>query len=193
MKRAHTGAAGDAATGYTKATSGRATTSGTAQRSLEDLQAVLTVVRTFFRGRDIMNGPNTPTWFATLTFKRPQTTTLIAGSTLRSWLRKLNRRNPESRVSAVCWSVELQRRGTAHIHALMAGGRSPLHGHCDHCLTSDLRPFYILNESWWHHHGMARFRPYDDERGGGCAAYVLKYILSDECEDWGLWDAGKDY
>ena len=162
----------------------------------DNRSAVIETVQKFFRGPNRSLFEAAPiTWFATMTFRNARATAQGVPSALKSWLRLLNQRNPESRCTSVCWSVELQKRGTAHIHALLAGGRQMSHGHCNRCIAelpcrSD--GYRILKESWFHHFGIARFQPYDDSIGRGGMTYVLKYILSDECEGWGLWEAGKE-
>lgn len=162
------------------------------QASLDCLrrrQAIVETVRKFFQG-------DQPDWFASMTFRRAETTALIAVSTLRSWLSQVARHNSAHRFRLVLWSVEAQRRGTAHLHALLAGGRTASTGHCARCdppLSSRPPSYRVWKESWYYHHGLARFLPYDVDLGAGGATYVCKYILSDECEDWGLWEAGEDF
>jgi len=164
--------------------------------AIDSREAVIETVKKFFgpRGRKIP--PDPPEWFVTLTFRNPKTTSQGAPSALKLWLSRYNQRNPLGRFRLVCWSVELQRRGTAHIHALMAGGQQISNGHCDKCiagLSCRSEPYQVHKESWNHHHGFSRWYPYDDSIGCGGVTYVLKYILSDECEGWGLWEAGKDF
>jgi hypothetical protein len=146
--------------------------------------AMVLLVRKFLLGL--------PTWFATMTFRNVKTTALGASSALRLWLSTYNRHNPSDPCRSLVWSAELQQRGTAHIHALLVGMQSHSFGHCEKC-TKEGPLYRILKESWYHHHGLARFRPYDDSVGAGGMAYVLKYILSDSCEEWGLWENGKDF
>ncbi len=158
--------------------------------------ALIKVVQRFFAGPFAPRIPQDRIqWFASMTFRRPETSPDTAASSWKSWLSRLNILNPENRVTSCVWAVEPQRRGTAHIHALLAGGRNMRQGHCRKCnegLSVDAPSYRILKESWWHHYGIARFRPYDDSIGRGGATYVLKYVLSEECEDWGFLEAGKE-
>jgi len=139
-----------------------------------------------------------PTHFATLTFRNSATRPSIATDSFRWWLQGWRAHSTSCPISRVLWCAELQSRGTAHLHALWVAGPGPTAIHCQGCLASmgwnsDLPYFHQLKESWYCHHGIARIYPFDPTRGGGCAGYVTKYILSDECSDWGLWIDGEDY
>lgn len=134
-------------------------------------------------------------YYVTLTFRNPTTRPDTAVLCLKSWLSRFKR--GYSPFSSLLWSVEPQKRGTAHIHALLESTGIPFTEHCNHCneaISSHLHKQYkALNESWWTHYGMARFKIYDEKLKFGSIAYVTKYVLSDECEDWGLWEIGKDF
>lgn len=152
--------------------------------------ALIAVVNSFFKG--------SPAYYLTMTFRKPDTRATIAVDALRCWLsvwRTQGRRCPLSRI---LFSVEAQSRGTAHLHALSDSGPPPTYSHCAKCFASmgwnsSWPTWQILKESWYQHHGIARIYPFDETRAGGCAGYVTKYILSDECCDWGLWEEGKDF
>jgi len=45
-----------------------------------------------------------------------------------------------------------------------------------------------LNESWFCHFGLARFRPYDPALKFGAVAYVVKYLFKTDLMEWGYWD-----
>lgn len=132
-------------------------------------------------------------WFVTLTFRNRQTSVQGAKVRLLQWLSKFP--VGEKPFGRVVFSVEKQFEGTAHIHALMTETSRPLSAHCERCSASskltDPR-WRRLKESWFFHAGIARFLPYRDDIGRGGIAYVMKYILSDECEDWGILDLGKE-
>jgi len=139
-----------------------------------------------------------PTHFLTLTFSEITTSPSIARDSLRWWLHRWRANKRSSPISRLLWSAELQSRGTAHIHALSVAGQHPTSPHCPSCFrkmgTNLSWPYYhIIKESWYHHHGIARVYDYDAARGGGCAGYVTKYVLSDECCDWDLWIEGEDF
>jgi len=133
----------------------------------------------------------TPTWFATMTFRNPKVTAQGAVASFQRWLSCYRRRQPDV-FQCLVWSVERQRRGTAHIHAILVGSPCPSSAHCARCKVES-KPYRTLNESWFRHWGIARWRRYDDSIGNGGLTYVTKYVLSEECEDWGLWEAGKDF
>lgn len=128
------------------------------------------------------------TWFVTMTFRNPNATALGATSALKLWLRGWRKHNPGA-FRYVMWSVEPQQRGTAHIHALMAGSQLNSREHCTHCLAESSKgaDWQRIKESWGKHHGWCRCYPYDNNIGNGGISYVCKYVLSDECEEWGLW------
>jgi len=139
-----------------------------------------------------------PTHYATLTFRKCATRTSIAVDSLRLWLSLWNKRGKSSPISSLLWSAELQQRGTAHIHALLICATTITSPHCSACfrgmgINLAWPTYHHLKESWYCHHGIARIYPFDQKRAGGCAGYVTKYILSDECCDWGLWTAGKEF
>jgi hypothetical protein len=140
-------------------------------------------------------------WFATLTFRTPTRDSLTAASRLKSWLsgftgRRSTRRDTSRHpVSSILWSAERHLSGSVHIHALLEGWGEQWLPHCKDCQGDPPHriPWKGLNESWFHHHGIARFRAYDDSIGCGGIAYVVKYVVSDACVDWSWWEQGKDY
>jgi len=146
-----------------------------------------------------------PHWWATFTFRRMLTTKTTAVESLRSWLRQWARAlqsNSECRaglepISRLVWCVELQLRGTAHIHALMVGGALTSGPHCARCFRETGWNWHwplwrVLKESWYAHHGIARIFPFDERRGGGVAGYVAKYMYKSS-SDHGFWESGKDF
>jgi hypothetical protein len=159
--------------------------------------AMVRVIKTFL-GR--------PDYWMTFTFRNAKTTAIGATEALRSWLSCWGRRQRSSLagrsacqpISQLIWCVEMQLRGTAHIHALGVSG-APISGaHCVHCYSRtawnpNWPTWRILKESWYVHSGIARIFPYDDARGGGVAAYVAKYMYKGPDSQHGLWEAGKDY
>lgn len=142
-----------------------------------------------------------PQWWVTLTFRRSTTSCLSAMGALRSWLsqwaRASLRAGGQPPIKRLVWCVELQLRGTAHIHALCIGHPEHSGPHCASCFrkmgynrSSPL--WWVLKESWFHHHGIARVYAFDTARAGGVSAYVAKYMYKDGGEH-GLWEHGKDF
>lgn len=143
-------------------------------------------------------------WFATLTFRKPIPVRLchIARFRLRSWLSAWPRiRHP---LPYLLWSAEPHLNETVHIHALLGYTPTSLTEHCDSCrkhsplyyFPEDYHapgpPWKHLKESWHHHHGIARFRPYDPKFGLTAVRYITKYITKNQ-RDWDFWQAGLDY
>ena len=146
-----------------------------------------------------------PAWWISLTFRRSNVTVQTAEESLRSWLRQwvrrgllrgVHRQGPP-RIWRLVWCVELQSRGTAHIHALSGPIPAPECPHCSLCFATFgwnyAWPIWRhMKESWYSHHGIARWFPYDDSLAGGVAGYVAKYMYKGPCEH-GLWEAGRDF
>lgn len=133
-------------------------------------------------------------WFATMTFSRQTKSTLTAVRRWRSWLSAFPKGQQPFR--SVLWSAEGHNTGAVHIHALLASTGRPSQEHCGSCraVWSRAAPeWWHLKESWYYHHGIARFYPFDATRGFGAVGYVTKYILSDDMLDWDFWECGKDF
>lgn len=159
------------------------------------------------------------TWdfFATMTFRHPQTP-MDATMKLRSWISSFPAKG--KRLLQCLYAVEAHQSGNAHIHALLAFSSRPLIGHCRRCaheddgscrrvqvtcLDKDFSTYQRamshgasvndplwkqLNESWFCHFGMARFRPYDATLKFGAVAYVMKYVFKNaDLMEWGYLDA----
>lgn len=143
--------------------------------------------------------PRRWTWFATLTFRKPTPMhrAHCAWDRLRRWLSSLAWFPLEdSPCSLLLWSVEPHETGNAHIHALLAHTHETSVAHCARCRNADRRLWKRLNESWYKHHGIARFRPYDSGLAFGAERYVVKYVLDNrwgDQVDWGVWEHGIDY
>jgi hypothetical protein len=155
------------------------------------------------------------TYYATMTFRRPQTPE-DAVMKLRSWIACFQTARPF--VREILYSVEPHKTGAAHIHALLATSPSPFARHCprcDHAQNSSCHRVKLskvdedgevvrysaphgstkwdpewrrLNESWFCHFGLARFRQYDAGLKFGAVAYVLKYLFKSDLMEWGYWD-----
>lgn len=139
-------------------------------------------------------------WFATMTFRAnlPMHRAHIAWERLRVWLSTPAWRNQGGRApfTRLLWCVEPHETGYAHIHALLASTQTVYSRHCRRCGIKDQRSFKQFNESWFYHHGIARFRPYDPSLRFGALRYIVKYVLDERRGDdvvWGIWDAGIDY
>lgn len=99
----------------------------------------------------------------------------------------------------VVYAVEYQRRGTAHVHALVGEGAWRFVRSCEGCPgKSSKRPcggsrnqvpeWRCLNETWAQLFGWARFLTWDEELGHGGTAYVVEYILKADNPEWGIWE-----
>lgn len=138
------------------------------------------------------------TWFATLTFRTPTRHSHIASSRLRSWLTR-SRIPSAASCKSLLWSAERHVNGSVHLHALLECSLVQL-SLLDNPLPADpgssaLRSwsYQELNDDWYHHHGIARFHPFDEERACGGITYVVKYVMSESCIDWNWWFKGKDW
>lgn len=133
-------------------------------------------------------------WFTTLTFRRPTSCPMTAAQRLKSWLSRF-RKGRQPFMSAL-WSAEPHGTGAVHIHALLGSTGRPCSEHCRACRSvfwQHDRAFKRLNECWFHHHGIARWRRFNPAMRFGAVAYVTKYVLSEDMLDWGFWTKGVDF
>lgn len=88
------------------------------------------------------------------------------------------------------WSAEAHSMGNVHLHALSVCTPGALQRHCPRCQDVSSRrdkpDWWHLKESWWMHYGKAVVRPYDPSLKFGAERYVTKYVLDENCLDWGL-------
>lgn len=124
------------------------------------------------------------TWWTTLTYRLSRTSVRRVQSHLRSWLCRLNSRGVECHT--LLWSVERQSRGTPHIHALLACTPQTSLPLCDEAGGA-------MVSAAWKRNGFARTRRYRPELSEGGVAYVVKYTLSYDMLDWGVWERGKEF
>ena len=107
----------------------------------------------------------------------------------KSWLYQRDKSAREGFWRGVLWSVEPHQTGAPHIHALFERTPEPMTGHCRSCadgIRFSEPEWKQWNESWYYHHGIARFYVFDPARGFGAENYVLKSILSENMLDWGI-------
>lgn len=132
------------------------------------------------------------TYFHTHTF-RPQRSIprhkyLTAGPRLIRWCSGWSTLTGAHKFRLLLWSAEEHKSGLVHLHALSACSPDPLQRHCDECLTTlRLSPEWrTLKESWWLHWGKAKIEPYNPALRFGAERYVTKYVLDEQCLDWGV-------
>lgn len=131
------------------------------------------------------------TIFGTFTFRRP-IPARHAVSAVRlwtSWLRRMSGTGGEASCRCALWSAEAHVNGNVHIHALLEFTPSAYWTHCEECAASfhPKGPFWrVMKESWYFHRGIARCTPYNPALCFGAERYVVKYVLKENCLDWGV-------
>lgn len=136
------------------------------------------------------------TWFLTSTFRHPIPPhhALTASRRLTTWSKAWHGTSSArgSTFRLLLWSAESHKSGNVHLHALSVCTPGAFLKHCPRCQdrVSSLRTDWRkLKESLYIHHGLARVYRYDPTLTCGAVGYVLKYILSRNCLDWGVWTA----
>lgn len=139
------------------------------------------------------------THFHTHTFRSaiPRHHAMTAGRKFTRWCSEWQSTAPGRRpwplFRLLLWSAEEHKSGFVHIHALSAlspgqylrRSNRPNRNHD----WSDLgiSPLWrILKEDWYGKFGIARIFPYDPQFKFGAERYVTKYVLDENCLDWGL-------
>lgn len=129
------------------------------------------------------------TFFETLTFRNaiPPHHAMSAARLMWRW-KSAWRQSGVGLFRLLLWSAEGHVTGNVHLHALSVctPGASPRH--CRRCRSSEVyaETWRRLKESWYIHYGIARIYPYDPTLRTGAAGYVAKYVLDENCLDWGV-------
>lgn len=137
------------------------------------------------------------TMFATMTFRPeaslPRHRALEAGRRFTLWLSAW--RGALARggrvIRLALWSAEEHKSGNVHLHALWAHFPGQSVKHCNRCLsllTPTEPDWRVFKDSWFIHWGIGRFYPYNEKLRFGAERYVTKYVLAENCLDWGVWE-----
>lgn len=115
------------------------------------------------------------TYWVTLTFRNRKTTRAGARALLLRWIEE--ELPPRLAPARLVFVIELQREGTAHVHALWLAPSSP-----------SPEQWKVLKERWFCRHGIARFFPYDPARSA--RFYLAKYLVASRRTCWDIYERG---